>query len=158
MSDAVNSGVQRNGDIVHGVLAASVKTSAGLTVPSGAKVDATVVSAARAGTMLSGGVLSLQVTRIGGVPVITDVVDFNGQEGHKDVADSAPAKGSEAVVQPGAILQFHVMENGRATGLDPGAVDGKGGGVKQYGVSAAPGSGSLNPATQGAQKPPEFPL
>ncbi len=121
LTDQVSSGAQRNGDTVHGVLTAPVTLSNGVALPAGTNVDATVVSAARAGTVGSAGVLSLQLTRVGGHAVVTDVVDFNGQEGHKDVADSAPAKGTEAVVKPGTLLNFHVLETGKATGLAPGA-------------------------------------
>ena len=116
----VSSGAQMNGDKFRGSLVAPVRTTSGAVLPQGTVVEGTVVSSAKAGLITSGGVLSLQVTRVGGVPVITDVVDFNGQEGHKDVADAAPAKGSEASVSAGAMLNFHVLEVGHATGLVPG--------------------------------------
>ena len=90
MAQGVSSGVQINGDKVRGTLTAAVRTTNGTVLPVGAAVEGTVVSSAKAGVIASGGVLSLQLTQVGGVHVITNVVDFNGQEGHKDVADSAP--------------------------------------------------------------------
>lgn len=118
MVDQVDSGRNKNGDAVHAVLAAPLTTSKGRVLPIGSRVEATVVSAAQAGTMQSAGVLSLQLTHVDGAAVVSDVVDFTGQEGHKDVADSAPQKGTEAKVNAGASVTFHVMENGPATGLD----------------------------------------
>ena len=120
LSQAVDSGSKRNGDSVQGVLAAPLRTSAGAVLPKGTVVMGTVVSSAKAGEVVSGGVLSLQLTRVGAVHVITDVLDFNGKEGHKDVADAAPEKGTEAAVASGSVLRFKVMEQGRATGLVPG--------------------------------------
>ena len=125
LTQALDSGTRMNGDKIHGTLAAPVRTTSGAVLPRGTVVDGTVVSAAKAGLVTSGGILSLQLTRVGGVAVITDVVDFNGQEGHKDVADSAPAKGSEATVAQGTTLDFHVLEVGHATGLVPGVAPAK---------------------------------
>ena len=118
LTDAADSGKVKNGDIVHGVLTSPVKTTRGSTLPAGPPAEAPVVASARAGTIASYGVLSLQLVRVGGVPVITDVTDFNGQEGHKDVPDAAPAKGTEAQVAAGTELNFTVLEVGPATGLD----------------------------------------
>ena len=119
MTEAVDSGAFHNGDTVHAVLAGPVKTSNGIVLREGTRVEGTVVSSARAGLIASGGVLSLQVTHVGGLAVVTDIVDFNGAEGHKDVADSAPAKGSEAGVTAGQVLQFKVLEVGPVPGLAP---------------------------------------
>ncbi len=147
MVDHVDSGANKNGDTVHAVLAAPVTTSKGRVLPTGSKVEATVVAAAPAGKIQSAGVLSLQLTRVGGVPVVSDVVDFTGQEGHKDVADSAPQKGTEAKVDPGAPLTFHVMENGPATGLDLA-------GAAQAKREGTVGGGSMDNA---AKQPPAGP-
>lgn len=134
----VDSGSFRNGDSLSGTLTTPLKTTAGTTLPAGTKVVGTVVSAAKAGTVLSGGILSLQLTRVGAIPIVTDVLDFNGQEGHKDVADSAPQKGAEAVAQAGSTLIFHVLENGAVPGVVPGAkLDGPAG--NQPGAPGAPG-------------------
>lgn len=121
LSGEVSSGTVKNGDSVHGTLALPVKTTAGTVLPVGTRVEGTVVSSARAGTVLSGGILSLQLTRVGAIAIVTDVLDFNGQEGHKDVADSAPEKGTEAIAQASATLQFHVLQNGPVPGVIRGA-------------------------------------
>jgi hypothetical protein len=144
--NSVDSGAFKNGDPIHGTLTAPVKTTTGATLPAGTRVEGTIVSAAKAGTVESAGILSLQLTRVGSVPVVTDVVDFNGQEGHKDVADAAPTKGTEAVAKGGSMLQFHVMENGPVPGIVPGAkldnTKGGGGNAAQGkgGAPNAPGS------------------
>ena len=144
----VSSGTQMNGDKIHGTLAAPVRTTSGAVLPRGTVVDGTVVSSAKAGLVTSGGILSLQLTRVGGVAVITDVVDFNGQEGHKDVADSAPTKGSEAAVASGTVLDFHVLEVGHATGLVPGVKPAAGAGENQNGgAGSAPVVGPGVPTT-----------
>lgn len=103
----LSSSMQHNGDVVQGTLAAPLTTTDGKTLPEGAKVIATVVSSARVGTIASGGVLSIELTHIDGVRVVTDIRVFDGKPGHKDVADSNPAKGSEAEVPAGTLLQFH---------------------------------------------------
>ena len=117
-SAAVSSGLVSNGAVVAGVLDGPLRTTTGEMLPRGARVDATVVSAAGAGVIQSGGVLSLQLTQVAGIPVITDVREFTGAEGHKDVADSAPQKGAEAIVSPHTVLTFHVLETGRVPGMD----------------------------------------
>ena len=148
LSGSVDSGSNKNGDAVHGKLTAPVRTTAGVLLPAGTAVAATVVSAAKAGTVQSAGILSIQLTRVGSVPVVTDVADFNGQEGHKDVADSAPQKGTEAIAQAGAMLQFHVLENGKVPGIVPGATlqntSGGKGGSKAGGPAALPSAGQPN--------------
>ena len=145
----VSSGVQINGARVQGTLLAPVRTTAGTTLPAGAAVEGTVVSSARAGLVTSEGILSLQLTRVAGIPVIGDVLEFKGRQGHKDVADSAPAKGTEAMVAGGTTLNFHVVEAGKETGLVPGVppaagASGQGSGGQNAGGqnSGAPGAGT----------------
>ncbi len=156
LSSPVNSGSFRNGDAVHGTLTAPVRTTGGVLLATGTTVDGTVVSAAKAGTMQSAGMLSLQLTRVGAVPVVTDVIDFNGQEGHKDVADSAPEKGSEAEAPAGATLEFHVLENGKVPGIIPGAkLDGAPGGGSGGGNTPGtlPSTGTPSDSTGASQTP-----
>lgn len=105
----LSSARQHNGDTVQGTLAAPLKTTDGKLLAPGTPVVGTIVSSTPAGTIQSGGVLSLQVTQVDGIPLVTNVRAFDGQPGHKDVADSNPAKGSEAVVNAGAIVPFKVM-------------------------------------------------
>ncbi len=152
LSVAVDSGSFKNGDAVRGTLTAPVKTTAGDTLPAGTGVVGTVVSAAKAGTVQSAGILSLQLTRIGPIAVVTDVTAFDGQEGHKDVADSAPDKGTEAVVQAGATLQFHVLEMGRVPGIIPGATLANTAGAGSAGSPGTQPSGKGGqPSSPGAQ-------
>lgn len=149
LTAAVSSGVQKNGDTVQGKLASAVRTNMGF-LPAGTPVKGTVVSAAKAGEIASGGVLSLQLTSVGGVHVITDVRDFSGAEGHKDVADAAPAKGAEAVVALGTLLQFRVMQQGKATGIVPGVPPAKGNGGQNGGTQ---NSGAQNAEPRTSQTP-----
>jgi hypothetical protein len=136
---------------VHGTLAQPVKDARGRMVPAGSKVEATVVSAAPAGTMQSAGVLSLQLTRVNGVALVSDVAEFAGKEGHREIADANPQKGTEATVDSGTPLTFHVVENGPATGLDRSGAD--------RARSEGPVSGGSvgKPAGQAAPKGPQAP-
>jgi hypothetical protein len=88
----VDSGHARNGDTIRGVLLAPVGDA-----PAGAPVELTVVAAAAAGQIGSAGELSLQVVRINGASVLSDVITATGQEGKKELPDAAPERGTEAV-------------------------------------------------------------
>jgi hypothetical protein len=68
--------------------------------PAGAPVELTVVAAAAAGQMTSAGELSLQVIRINGTTVLSEVVTATGEEGKKIIPDAAPERGTEAVFTP----------------------------------------------------------
>lgn len=144
LSQGIDSGHQRNGDSVKGVLLVPVKAANGKVLGKGTPISATVVSSAAAGTMRSFGVLSLQVYRVGDVGVFTDVLDFDGQEGHKDLPDSAPDKGTEASVAPGAILTFKVQ----GAGDNPDLVDrgGRRNGGGSQGVVTPGGAPGTTPA------------
>ncbi len=96
-----DSGHLRNGDMVDAVLSGPL---GGL--PKGTPVKLTVVQSARAGILVSYGELSLQVTRIGNYAVLSDIVTALGKEGKKDIADSAPATGTEAVFSAGQDFTF----------------------------------------------------
>jgi hypothetical protein len=90
------------------VLATPVRLSNGHVLRAGTHVGVTVLAVAAAGRLSSHGELTLQVTHVGPVSVLSDAMSFFGKEGHKDLPDSAPAKGTEASVAAGATLQFHV--------------------------------------------------
>ena len=153
LTEDVSSGSQINGTKVRAKLAAPVRSSSGVVLPAGTAVEGTVVSSAKAGLIASGGVLSLQLTQVGGIATITDVRDFNGSEGHKDVADSAPEKGTEAMVARGTLLTFHVLEPGKATGLVPGVPPATNpGGNSGGGQNSGQGSGNNTPNTTPAIK------
>lgn len=86
-----SSATAHNGDIIPATLAAPIGA-----LSAGTPVTLTVVAVAAAGSIHSWGELSLQVVSINGQHVLTDVVTLQGQEGKKDLADSAPAKGTDA--------------------------------------------------------------
>ena len=104
----VDSGHVRNGDMLEATLAAPVKASNGRVLPAGTRVGVTVLAVAAAGKFQSQGEMTLQVTQVGPVGVLTDAQTFFGQEGHKDLPDSAPAKGTEAALDGATTLRFHV--------------------------------------------------
>ena len=109
---SVTSRTVKNGDTVAGVLVDPVKTGNGSVLGPGTPIKATVLSAAAAGKIQSAGVVSLQVFQVGGLQVISNVLEFTGHEGHREVADANPDKGTEAVVQAGAPLSFRALGSG----------------------------------------------
>ena len=152
LSRTVTSGDMQNDQSVAGTLTAPVTVSGGRVLPAGTAVRATIVSAAAAGKISSAGLLSLEVDQVGGVPVNTDVLEFSGQDGRRDLADSAPAKGTEATVAQGTMLTFHVMGAGDQPDLSPG---GGAGGVGGRGVSGGRGAAqSAAPASADTVGPP----
>ncbi len=145
LSASLSSGVQRNEDTVAGVLMEAVTASSGKVLPQGTPVKVTILTAAKAGQVSSAGELSLEVLEVGSVPVVSNVLEFDGQEGRREVADANPEKGTEATVPTGASLQFFVMGSGDVTG--------SGGRVKSAGASGmGAGGASVSPgqATVGA--------
>ena len=144
LTQAIDSGHQHNGDAVPGVLLSAVKAADGKVLAKGTPVQVTVVSAAPAGGMESYGVLSLQADTVGGVGVYTNVLDFNGQEGHKDLPDSAPAKGTEAMLNTGTVLRFNVQ--GAGDNFDPMTRPGDGGGSSGSGQAGSGQAGRPAPA------------
>jgi hypothetical protein len=105
---AVDSAHVRNGDMLDATLAAPVRTTDGHMLPAGSRVGVTVLAVAAAGKISSRGEITLQVVHVGPVATLTDALTFRGELGHKDLADSAPAKGTEATVAANTTLQFHV--------------------------------------------------
>ena len=91
----VDSGHAKNGDILRGTLVTAVAGA-----PAGAPVELTVVAAAPAGQMTSAGELSVQVIKINGNTVLSDVVTATGEEGKKIQPDAAPSRGTEAILTP----------------------------------------------------------
>lgn len=111
--DQISSKGAKNGQKVRGFLAENT-TVEGRTLPAGTEVTATVVATAKAGQLQSAGELSLQVEKAGGKELLSDVTVVMGQEGKKDLPDSAPAPGTEAVVEANSVLTFHVVPLGLA--------------------------------------------
>ncbi|MDQ2925614.1 MAG: hypothetical protein M3R43_08695 [Acidobacteriota bacterium] len=108
LQQSADSGHARNGDRLKATLASAVKMSNGHMLPAGTPVAVTVLAVAAAGKLESRGELTLQVTHVGPVRALPDARTFFGQKGRKDIADSAPAKGTEASVAAGTVLRFHV--------------------------------------------------
>ena len=113
MQEALSSADARNGQILSGQLTAAV-TLDGRTFAVGAPVKVTVVAVSKAGELSSAGELSLQVEAVGQEEVLSDVIVILGKEGTRDLADSAPAKGTEAAVEAKSVLTFHVVPLGLA--------------------------------------------
>ena len=113
MQERVSSADARNGQILRGQLIEAV-TLEGRAFAVGAPVTITVVAVAKAGELTSAGELSLQVEAVGQEEVLSDVMVILGKEGTRDLGDSAPAKGTEAVVEAKSVLVFHVVPLGLA--------------------------------------------
>ena len=177
LSSAVDSGFVKNGgDPVHGTLLSPSHHHVGVHLAAGTKVYGAVVSAAKAGTVQSAGILSIQLTRVGAFPIVTDVADFNGREGHKDVADAAPREGhrgnrarrvrrcsftcSKTVpvpgIVPGATLRKTVGGKAGGQGQNAGAKPGALPSVRPNtgpGVNQTPINGGSAPAQAAARRP-----
>lgn len=91
----VDSGHAKNGDMIQGTLVEPVGK-----VPAGAPVELTVVATAAAGQMTSVGELSVQIVRINGENALSQVITAMGQESKRDLADTAPKRGTEAILTP----------------------------------------------------------
>ena len=149
LAAAIDSGQLKNGDTVHATLAAPVSLAPRGSLPEGSAAELTVIETLPAGRISAAGEFSLQVLRVGSVPVSSDTLTYRGQPGHKDLPDSAPAVGTNAGLPAGAELVFHVQPppapasgSGRARGKTPGSVNG-----------VAPGD-APPPNSSGAQQQP----
>ena len=99
-----------------GVVAATLANAAlrpgsqlfGHTLPAGTRVGVTVLAVAPAGKISSHGEITLQVIHVGPASTLSDALTFRGQPGHKELPDSAPAKGTEATVAANTTLRFHI--------------------------------------------------
>jgi len=131
----IDSGRLKNGETVEATLAKPVALSPKGALQSGTRAELTVVETLPAGRLYAAGEFSLQVERVGSVPVYTDTLTYRGKPGHKDLPDSAPAVGTDAGLAAGAELVFHVLPppvaaNGppKAGSKGPGSVNGVGSG------------------------------
>ncbi len=152
LARSIDSGHLKNGQTVAATLVKPVPLSPTGTLNAGSTAELTVVETLPAGRIYAAGEFSLQVERVGSVPVYTDTLTYRGQPGHKDLPDSAPAVGTDAGLAAGAQLVFHVLPpptaaNGppKASNRGPGSVDGVASG-------ALPPSGSSTKASTGAAK------
>ena len=131
LGQSVDSGHLKNGDTVAATLAKPVALVPKGTLNAGTAAELTVVETLPAGRIYASGEFSLQVERVGSVPVYTNTLTYRGQPGHKDLPDSAPAVGTDAGLAAGAELVFHVLPppeaaNGppKASNRGPGSVNG----------------------------------
>lgn len=127
----IDSGHLKNGDTVAATLVKPVALTPNGSLSAGTSAELTVVETLPAGRISSAGEFSLQLEKVGSVPVYTDTLTYRGQIGHKDLPDSPPAVGTDAVLAAGAELIFHVLSapqaaNGppKASNEGPGSVDG----------------------------------
>jgi hypothetical protein len=109
LTQAASSATLKNGETLSAVLTAPVKLTNGSSLTAGTKVSLTVVVTVPAGKMDSAGDFTLQVDKVGAVSVTTDIQEFHGKPGHKDLPDSTPTKGTEAELHVGSMLTFHVQ-------------------------------------------------
>jgi hypothetical protein len=149
LSSSIDSGRLKNGQTVSATLAGPVSLSPRGSLPPGTPATLTVVETLPAGRIYAAGEFSLQVLRVGSVPVFTDTLTYRGQPGHKDLPDSAPSVGTDAALAAGAELTFHVQPPPApasgppaARGTTPGSVNGM-----------APGTAPHQPATPDNTKP-----
>lgn len=101
LASKIDSAHVKNGDVVGGKLEAPVGG-----MPVGTPVELTVISAAPAGKIQSFGELSVQLLSVGGHPLLSEMINTQGKEGHKELPDAAPAKGTEAVFSDDQPLTF----------------------------------------------------
>lgn len=148
LANAIDSGHLKNGDTVRATLANAVALSPHGTLSAGSAAELTVVETLPAGRISAAGEFSLQLLRVGSVPVYTDTLTYRGQVGHKDLPDSAPQVGTDAGLASGAQITFHVLPPpAPANGMppvrnrDPGSVDGiAAGGPPPAGSATQPGT------------------
>jgi hypothetical protein len=131
LQQGIDSGRLKNGQNVAATLDSAVRTRSGTTLPAGTPVSLTVIETVPAGKLSAVGEFSLELVRVGSVPVFTDTQTFRGQPGHRDLPDSAPALGTDAGLPQGARLTFHVqpapgfgVKSGSDAGSSPGSVNG----------------------------------
>ncbi|HEX5284386.1 MAG TPA: hypothetical protein VFW30_09710 [Bryocella sp.] len=157
LSRGIDSGTLKNGETVQARLSQPVTLSPRGTLPVGTPVELTVVETLPAGRLYAAGEFSLQAERVGSVGVYTNTLTYRGKPGHKDLADSAPAVGTDAGLAAGAALTFHVLPPpapatgpARARNGGPGSVNGVASGVAPPPGSSKQPDGSAG-KTNGAQ-------
>lgn len=128
---SIDSGRLKNGEDASARLAAPVRLESGEVLPAGTPVVINVIETLPAGVLSAEGEFSLQAQQIGSVELFTNIETFRGKPGPRDVADAAPAVGTDAGLPAGARLTFRVLPQPSAAGgppeesaLSPGAVDG----------------------------------
>ena len=143
LARSIDSGHLKNGQIVAATLAKSIALVPKGTLNAGTTAQVTVIETLPAGRIHSAGEFSLQVERVGSVPVYTDTLTYRGQPGHKDLPDSTPTVGTDAVLAANAELVFHVLPPPepatgppKASNRGPGSVNGVAGGTSSKQTTA----------------------
>lgn len=144
LARGIDSGHLKNGDTVNATLSTAVTLSPRGTMNAGAPAELTVVETLPAGRLYSSGEFSLQLLRIGSVPVYTDTLTYRGKPGHKDLPDSAPQVGTDAGLASGAELTFHVLPPPAPASGPPNARNRGPGSVDGVAVGGPPPPGSSN--------------
>lgn len=154
---AIDSGHLHNGDTVPATLTTPVRLSNGSRLPAGTPVQLSVIETLPAGALHAFGEFSLQIERVGRVGVLSDIETWRGQPGHRDVADAAPAVGTDAGLPRGAQLRFTVppltvsaTNAPRASGASPGSINGVANGGPPPANSTSR-TGVTQPRTNGTQ-------
>ena len=138
----IDSGHLKNGDTVAATLVKPVALTPKGSLGAGTPAELTVVETLPAGRIYSAGEFSLQLEKVGSVPVYTDTLTYRGQVGHKDLPDSAPAVGTDAALAAGAELVFHVLSAPQAAKGAPKGSDGGPGSVEGAASGGAVPAGS----------------
>jgi hypothetical protein len=108
LSAAVTSATAHNGDTVRAKLTDPLRTVDGKTLAAGSTVLLSLVAVAPAGVMTSYGEVTLQIIRIGRHAVLSNTRTIRGAGGKRILPDSAPAKGTQAVLPAGTLLDFYL--------------------------------------------------
>ena len=108
ISQTADSGRVHNGEHIRAVLKSPIRTSTGRALPVNTEVEVTVLTTEPAGKLESSGEITLQVTHVGGIETISDIVTRRGTTGARDLPDSTPAKGTDAILPAGTALLFHI--------------------------------------------------
>jgi hypothetical protein len=139
---SIDSGHLQNGETVAATLAKPVALSPKGMLDAGTPAALTVVETLPAGRIYAAGEFSLQLERVGSVPVYADTLTYRGEAGHKDMPDSAPAVGTDAGLAAGAQLVFHVLPPPQPANGPPNASNGGPGSVNGVASGGPPPSGT----------------
>lgn len=139
---SIDSGHLENGDTVAATLAKPVALVPKGMLNAGTAAELTVVETLPAGRIYASGEFSLQLERVGSIPLYTDTLTYRGQPGQKDLPDSSPAVGTDAGLAAGAQLVFHVLPPPEPANGPPAASSGGPGSVNGVASGERPPSGS----------------
>ena len=150
LGEDIDSGKLKQGQNVAANLSTPVAVRGGSALPAGTPVVVNVIATVPAGRIMAQGEFSLQVLRVGDVPVYTDTLVFDGKPGHQDLPDSAPALGTDAGLSKGAALTFHVLSPPVAADGAPSVRDRGPGSVSGVSSGGPPPASSMQNTYAGA--------